>query len=405
MRNGRTLCARTLAVCLGLVVGIAVGATASTLDRFGVREATLSWEEPDGVIDGYIVFTSRDGGPFRVDGHALDNRYTIAGEFYEEVVVKVRALGRVTAGGPLVVSADSDPSPPIRFLPAVALSSSSAAIMHSDTSDDLRLYAFRDGSTYPHPGRAAPWQPVAAGFFTGRPLLEVLWRHEQSGAIEVAPIATPDVTVAASDASELFDQELRGVGDLDGDGDHDLLMHDRARDRLRKWSATSNGSIRSATVVDGLDGAEVVGVDDFGADGTDDIWMQSATNGRLEVFRANGSSSPIASAPLADLGRIDRVADFDGDGSPDLLWRTPSSGFAISYLRANGTTDHNDAFEDTVLDPFLDVVAVLPLLGGNGVALVNRRDGSLWVLFTFSGARIKILDSDGQGFAPFSTFF
>ena len=407
MRNERNSCARTPVVCLGiawLIVTLSGSVSAST-NRIGVTHATLEWSESTGRVDGYLVYSQRNGGDLLFEAYTPDNRYTVEAGYGDEVVVRVRAVGRTTSDGAYVASALSDPSAPIRFFAAYAWNTNSVALMASHRESDLQLYLFRPNSRYRLPGRSASWIPVAAGHFTQDSLSDVVWRHVDTGVLEIASVSDPDDAATASNPSELASQELKAVGDLDGDGDLDLVMYDAARDRARIWRVSSNGStIRRSTRLSALDGSNIVDVADLDGDGDEEIWTFDPVAERLLVYRGDGSG-PIAGALVDAFDRVDRIEDYDGDGSPDVLWRTRSGGFGLTYLGAGSQPLDRVAFPITPLDADLEVVGVAPMStpGRLEVILSNRVDRSMWILIPSletASNRFRIVDADEAAFMP-----
>lgn len=405
MRNGRTNCARMLELCLALAVGIAATAGAE-VQRVGVKTAKLAWAEPEGLVYGYVVYTQRNGGPSTYEATTAENQYTLDADFDDRVVVQVRAIGRNDPDGPMIASSFSPPSEPIHFVPSHSVDTSALAVMRSLHTDDIRVHLYSQAnSLHRFPGRSAPWNPVAAGDFSGDSEAEILWQDETTGTLEVAALATPNATLAASSGTGP-NHVLRGTGDLDGDGDLDLLVEDLTLDRVEMWHLTSDGSIRLATHFPGADGSSVLGISDLDLDGAEDVWTYREAGSLVEVFRADRRSSPMARYDVDALGQPERIIDVQGDGVPDLLWRTPSHGFAITYLGPYLRVERDVIFPSTTQDPYLEVkgAAAFSTGGARELILHNRLNQSMWLFlpsYEISENRFKILDSGSEGWAPF----
>ena len=82
---------------------------------------------------------------------------------------------------------------------------------------------------------------------------------------------------------------------------------------------------------------QIVGIADFNGDGYPDVVWQDPVSGAVQVWFLGG---PLGNQFVEALNvtnrnpwRVASVADFNGDGHPDLLWQDPTSGFAqIWYL-------------------------------------------------------------------------
>jgi C1A family cysteine protease len=81
---------------------------------------------------------------------------------------------------------------------------------------------------------------------------------------------------------------------------------------------------------------------DFNGDGKPDLVWQNQTTGQLTVWLMNGTTQTqglwLTPSTVADTNwKIAGVADFNGDGDPDLLWQNQVTGQLTVWLM-NGTT-------------------------------------------------------------------
>ena len=88
------------------------------------------------------------------------------------------------------------------------------------------------------------------------------------------------------------DRDVIGTGDFDGDGDSDVLL------RMREPVPQSDGWFQQTEV----------------------LWLQDGA----VVRRDNWGLSPL-------LAHVDGIADFDGDGASDVLWRDATGRFRLWY--------------------------------------------------------------------------
>jgi hypothetical protein len=96
-----------------------------------------------------------------------------------------------------------------------------------------------------------------------------------------------------------------------------------------------------AANVSGSTSCCIVAAADFNGDGTPDLVWQNPSTGAANIWLMGGANgTTIVSSVVVSSGnawRIVAAADFDGDGHPDLLWQDPVHGTAqIWYM--NGTT-------------------------------------------------------------------
>jgi uncharacterized repeat protein (TIGR01451 family) len=140
--------------------------------------------------------------------------------------------------------------------------------------------------------------------------------------------STSDVTAVTAPA--------HGPGDLDGNGTPDLIwMNDMTR-QVFAWymgGPLGNNFIGSAYLAfTGMAGWTVVGLADFNGDGSPDLVWQNDMTRQVFVWYLSGpiGNNFIGSTYLAVTGMsgwsVVSVADVNGDGSPDLVWQNDTTG-------------------------------------------------------------------------------
>jgi hypothetical protein len=193
------------------------------------------------------------------------------------------------------------------------------------------------------PGLPAP-SPRADFDRDGR--TDLLWRRDGGGALAVWTMDGSHRTggfVVESAGRPDPGWEVVGVGDFDGDADADIAWRNRNSGRLSLWTI-ENGAVVAGSLRDGLPDLawRVIASGDLDGDGGTDLAWWHEASGRLRAWLMNGwqvreerDFTPNAAAgpgwrPVA-------LADLDGDGAPDLVWRnTTSDRLSVWYL--DGTT-------------------------------------------------------------------
>jgi len=141
-----------------------------------------------------------------------------------------------------------------------------------------------------------------------------------------APAAAADVPVGGSALYVSAD-----AGDIDGDGDEDLLLAG-PWGGLWQWENTDRGRFVGAGTL-GASGAAVV-VEDFDGDGLDDVFLCGSSLGTLNrLWRGtpDGLVEVDGAPATADRCRAAEAADLDGDGRVDLALLGEDGGG--SYVR------------------------------------------------------------------------
>jgi len=192
--------------------------------------------------------------------------------------------------------------------------------------------------------------------FDGDGRSDILWGHE-SGSFNYWH-GQPNGGFLTNDPDSLFQLvaswQVAGLGDFDGDGRDDILwQHDSGV--LTEWLGQANGGFISNHANSWFQagtGWDVAGIGDFDGDGRDDILWQHDTgvvtdwlgqpNGQ---FISNHTNSWFQQPAGWDVAGI---ADFDGDGHSDILWRHESGVFNYWHGQPNGgfvTNDPDSSFQ------------------------------------------------------------
>jgi hypothetical protein len=120
---------------------------------------------------------------------------------------------------------------------------------------------------------------------------------------------------------------LRGfpAGDLNFDSLGDLLMHNTDSGKVLTRQVDGFGNFGTAQVAGTVGpGAQILGVADFDGDGVQDILWRFFDGGRLTVWHlaanANNTSSTAIALSIPAEWAIKAVGDFDGNGFADILF-------------------------------------------------------------------------------------
>lgn len=260
-----------------------------------------------------------------------------------------------------------------------------------------------DGNAFMHV--STDWKVVGTGDFNGDGIDDVLWRNTSTWAF-TDWLGTPAGGYVVNDANALVttvgsDWKVVGIGDFNGDGMSDILWRNNSG-QLSDWLGRPNGSFApndtNALQMIGTDW-KVAGTGDFNGDHRDDIvWRNDSGEFSEWLGQTNGgfvSNGGIAGAQVITDWKIAGVADFNGDGRSDVLWRKTSNGQIANWLaNPNGSFTDNASNSSYMPDLSWSVVAVNDYNGdGYGDILWRKSDGALsdWLgtsvgAFTNNGA-------------------
>ena len=142
------------------------------------------------------------------------------------------------------------------------------------------------------------------------------------------------------------------VGDMDGDGDPDLVTAAGMSERLAWWANGPTGFSSTPTVmVSSLSGARFVRPVDLDQDGDLDvlagagsslIWLESSSSG--SSWTSNTVDSTLGAAPESAL-----AYDFDGDGDLDLVTADGGDGAVYAYKNSGSQSLTSQTWPRTTL--------------------------------------------------------
>jgi len=197
-----------------------------------------------------------------------------------------------------------------------------------------------------HLGDASPYNVFGVHDFDGDGVPDILWRNPSTGANALWYMQNNGTSIKSAAGMPYCELawQVAGVADFDGDGVPDILWRNPSTGANALWYMQSNGTaIKSAVGVPYCEPAwQVAGVADFDGDGVPDILWRNPSTGANALWYMDSDGTAIKSAvgvpSCSTSWQIAGLADFDGDGVPDILWRNPSTGAnALWYMQFDGT--------------------------------------------------------------------
>lgn len=184
------------------------------------------------------------------------------------------------------------------------------------------------------------WTIVGQGDVNQDGLLDLVWRNTATGDNSVwlmngtayaGAIALPRVADA--------NWEIRGVADLNRDGIADLLWRNRRTGVNVIWymNEAFTGTIGTAGLPSVIDpNWQIEGVADFNGDGDADVLWRNARTAATAVWYVSGSTvlgAGDVSPMQTDVAwRVLSVQDYNNDGKPDIAWRNTLTGVNELWL-------------------------------------------------------------------------
>jgi hypothetical protein len=236
----------------------------------------------------------------------------------------------------------------------------------------LALAALAFASTFTHAA------PTARKDFNGDGRADVLWRNATTGDNYLYPLNAKQILASEGYLRRVNDPRwtIAGVGDFNGDGTADLLWRNSTTGEnyiylMNGTTIVAEGYLR--TVAD--PNWRIAGVGDFDGDGKDDILWRNAATGENYIYLMNGTTivGEGYTRTVSNLAwRVAGVGDTDGDGKADIIWRNTTTGENYVYPMSGTTILAGEGFLRTVADLNWKVAGVADLDGDGKADIVWR---------------------------------
>lgn len=219
-------------------------------------------------------------------------------------------------------------------------------------------------------------QENAHNDFNGDGHSDVLWRDDNGNISEWLSTNNGGFTAGAG-SSVGPDWHVVGTGDFNGDGRDDVLWRNDDG-TLTEWlSQPGSGWVDNGATVKGFVATswQVTGMADFNGDGRMDVlWRDS--NGTVSEWlaNANGSFTAGAGASVGTDWHIQGTGDFNGDGKGDVLWRNDDGTLTEWLGQPNGSWVDNGANLKGVVATSWHIVGIGDMNGDSRADILWRAD-------------------------------
>jgi hypothetical protein len=188
---------------------------------------------------------------------------------------------------------------------------------------------------------ANTWRLAGTGDFNSDGHADAVWQDEITGAAQVWFLTGPNGNVPAG-AAVLSNGNLwriRSVADFNSDGTPDIIWQDEASGWAQIWfmSGPQGSVIKGAVNLTTRNTWRIVGAADFNRDGTRDVVWQDPVTGAVQIWYMGGPQrnaiTGAVNLVLSSKLRVAALMDLNADGHPDIIWQDPMTGASqVSFL-------------------------------------------------------------------------
>ena len=196
------------------------------------------------------------------------------------------------------------------------------------------------------------WRPAVVADFNQDGIPDLVWRNQQTGQNHIWYMQGNDPYFGGAffQSEAAFPTagtawEIKAAADFNGDHIPDLVWRNVVTGENTIWYMKNQGkeiltSVSAPPVAD-LNW-RIAGAADFNADGTADLVWRNYARGENRIWYMKTQGKEILEqavlTPISDLSwHLETAADIDNDGSPELVWRNYTSGQdSIWYMKNQG---------------------------------------------------------------------
>ncbi|HZT43749.1 MAG TPA: choice-of-anchor tandem repeat GloVer-containing protein [Chthonomonadaceae bacterium] len=205
---------------------------------------------------------------------------------------------------------------------------------------------------YVYPPQDLHWRLVGSGDFNNDSLPDLVFQNTTTGRMAVWYMENNDIVAFSNGAPStdyIYPQpapgwKCVGINDFNGDGYPDLLFSNPTTGQLAVWFMSpqfgnyAEGGAYISLVQDPH--WQCVGTGDFNGDGSPDLLFQNTTTGQLAVWYLKGLTvvgGAYVSKTQTPGWQAVAIADLNGDGHPDIVFENAVTGQLMAWYLNEAT--------------------------------------------------------------------
>ncbi|MEH2413106.1 DUF4347 domain-containing protein [Nostoc sp.] len=323
--------------------GLAIVGNTANITTQGRWEYSIdgtTWASVGAVADGatglalsantlvrFVPVTGYNGTPPSLTVRALDNSYN--GGFTTAttpVTVNTTSNGGATAIASTTVTIDTS----VSLLSNLVWRNSSTgenAVWQLKGDFTLQTAYFLPMVTEPG------WQIVSTADFNHDGIADILWRNQVNGSNVIWQMNSTGYE-SSHFITQVPDQnwQIVSTADFNSDGTPDILWRNKASGENTIWEMKSDFTLQASHFFTQIPDQnwQIVSTAKFNSDGTPDILWRNKASGENAIWEMKSDFTLQAGHFFTQVPdqnwQIVTTANFNSDGTPDILWRNKASG-------------------------------------------------------------------------------
>ena len=203
------------------------------------------------------------------------------------------------------------------------------------------------------------WELQTTGDLNGDGQADVILRHALEGQHLVWYMAQNGQSIQSEAiiGRNIADPNwsISGTGDLNSDGNIDLILRNQAADQIVAWYMDGNGGIQSEAIIGrslGDNNWKIEAVADFNGDGKSDMVLRNSFSGQNLLWEMDNGiiiAETLIGRDIPDQNwHIEGASDFDNNGTIDLFLRHQGVGQGLLWSMADKTAIASEQFISNV---------------------------------------------------------
>ncbi|WP_392535695.1 DUF4347 domain-containing protein [Nostoc sp. C117] len=209
------------------------------------------------------------------------------------------------------------------------------------------------------------WQVLSTADFNSDGTPDILGRNKATGKNAILQMNndfTPNTVHFITQIADL-NWQIVSTADFNRDGTPDILWRNKANGENTIWEMNNDFTLKTDHSIAQIPDPnwEIVSTGDFNGDRTPDILWRNKANGENTIWEMNNDFTLKTDHSIAQIPdpnwEIVSTADFNGDGTPDILWRNKVSGENTIWEMKNDFTLETGHFITQIPDPNWEIVS------------------------------------------------